>query len=149
MKEKVEKKIADFNPLFKITDSISFDKVDYLRDGDSSTPKEKDYNSFMINKSLSYHPDCLGYVNEMNRLYNLDNYMQFDYLINTIRKSKRYGKKWAKPIKNENLELICSFFKVSERKAMDYLDILKENDFEEIKKKMDVGGLKNDRKKGD
>ena len=32
----------------------------------------KDYNPFIINRSLSYHLDCIFYVNEMNINHHID-----------------------------------------------------------------------------
>ena len=37
---------------------------------------EKEYNSFIINRSLSYHKDCVLYANEMNRRHFLDKKLQ-------------------------------------------------------------------------
>ena len=37
---------------------------------------EKSYAPFLVNRSLSYHKDCVLYANEMNRLYHLDNKLQ-------------------------------------------------------------------------
>lgn len=42
---------------------------------------EKAYNSFMTNRALSYHMDCLMFANEMNQKHFIDKKMQFDYLL--------------------------------------------------------------------
>ena len=37
---------------------------------------EKEYNPFIINRSLSYHKDCVFFANEMNRRHHLDKKLQ-------------------------------------------------------------------------
>lgn len=49
---------------------------------------EKEYVSFIVNKTLSYHKDCLMYVNEMNKRHFIDKKLQNDFLLNTIRSKK-------------------------------------------------------------
>ena len=59
------------------------------------TKEIKEYNPFISNKSLSHHIDCVLFVNEMNMRPNLDKDMQYSFLLNSIRKSKRYSP-WKK-----------------------------------------------------
>ena len=40
----------------------------------------------MVNRGLSYFPDTVIYANEMNRFHHLDGRLQYQFLINTIRK---------------------------------------------------------------
>ena len=56
---------------------------------------EKQYNAWIVNKSLSYGADTVIYANEMNARPHLDRRLQFDFLINTVRPRKRYNK-WLK-----------------------------------------------------
>ena len=49
---------------------------------------EKNYNPFMVNRSLSYHYDTVLLANEMNQRHFLDKKLQNEFLINTIRKKK-------------------------------------------------------------
>ena len=55
----------------------------------------KQYNPFIVNKALSHHIDCLLFVNEMNTRNYLDKDIQYSFLFNSIRKSKRYST-WEK-----------------------------------------------------
>ena len=57
---------------------------------------EKGYTPFLTNRGLSQHKDCVLFANEMNRRHGLDKKMQNDFLINTIRSTKRPFAKWAK-----------------------------------------------------
>ena len=45
----------------------------------------KDYAPFIVNRSLSYHIDCVLYANEMNLWPSTDKDMQYQYLLNSIR----------------------------------------------------------------
>ena len=64
------------NP-FEYLNSINYTKKDIMTDDIA----EKDYNSFMINRGLSYFNDTVAIANEMNIQHHLDNRLQFDLLI--------------------------------------------------------------------
>lgn len=102
--------------------------------------EEKDYKPYIVNRTLSFHRDCIFYVNQMNMHGNLDAKMQFDYYINTIRPYKRPFQKWLKRDALENIELIKEYFDFSEEKAKDALRILSDADLEKIRKNSDKGG---------
>lgn len=103
---------------------------------------EKDYQPFLVNRSLSYHMDCIIYANEMNRRHHLDKKMQNDFLINTIRSRKRPFAKWIKPVKSEDLECIKTYYGFSESKAREALNLLSDEQVKQIKEKTDIGGLR-------
>ena len=67
---------------------------------------EKDYIPFLVNRSLSYHSDCIMYANEMNRRHYLDKKLQNDFLLNTIRSKKRPFAKWVKSEKSGDIECV-------------------------------------------
>jgi len=102
---------------------------------------EKAYNPYLVNKALSYHKDCLHYANEMNSMSFLDNKLQFEYLINTIRSKKRNHQKWFKVEKNEDINSVKLYYGVSEMKAREYLKLLSEDQIKIIREKTDIGGL--------
>lgn len=103
---------------------------------------EKDYQPFLVNRSLSYHMDCIIYANEMNRRHHLDKKLQNDFLINTIRSRKRPFAKWIKPVKSEDLECIKTYYGFSESKAREALNLLSDEQVKQIKEKTDIGGLR-------
>ena len=49
---------------------------------------EKKYPAYIVNKALSAFPDCILYVNEMNRMHYLDKRLQFQFFLNSIRPKK-------------------------------------------------------------
>jgi hypothetical protein len=103
---------------------------------------EKDYNPFLVNRSLSYHLDCIMFANEMNRRHHLDKKLQNDFLINTIRARKRRFMKWVKSEKSDDLECIKLAYGFSNTKAKEALRLLSEDDLSQLKEKTDIGGIR-------
>jgi hypothetical protein len=100
---------------------------------------EKDYNSFMVNRGLSYFPDTVLLANEMNRCHHIDSRLQFDFLINTIRSKKRFSK-WMKPDAIDAVDAIKEYYGYSNEKARQVLRVLTKNQIDELKLKVYKGG---------
>ena len=103
---------------------------------------EKEYTPFLVNRSLSYHKDCIMYANEMNRRHFLDKKMQSDFLLNTVRSQKRPFAKWAKAEKSDDLECIKQIFNFSDSKAREARRLLTQDQIQELTEKTDIGGLR-------
>ena len=102
---------------------------------------EKDYTPFLVNRSLSYHKDCIMYANEMNRRHFLDKKLQFDFLLNTVRSQKRPFAKWVKSEKSDDLECIKQIYGFSESKAREALRLLSDEQIQQLKEQTQTGGL--------
>ena len=100
----------------------------------------KDYTPFVVNRALSYHLDCVLYVNELNRLPGIDKDMQYSYLLNTIRPMKRKFEPWQKSQADKNIECVKEYFGYSNQKAKEALRILNDEQIAEIKRRTDKGG---------
>ena len=100
---------------------------------------EKKYPPFVINKCLHAFPDTILFVNEINQIPNLDNKLQFDFFLNTLRARKRYTP-WLKAKKLENLECIKEYYGYNNEKAKTALDILDDEQISAIKQKLYKGG---------
>ena len=111
---------------------------------------EKEYPPFVINRTLSYFLDTIMYANEMNTRSHVDNKLQFDHLLNSIRSNKRFTR-WLKPEENKDLDAIKEYYGYSNQKAKDVLALLTGEQLSLIHSRLNKGGLKNDRrtKKGD
>lgn len=126
--------------------SNPFDYVNQIMQGkknlivDEST--EKDYLPFIVNRSLSYHYDCVLFANEMNRRHFLDKKLQNDFLINTIRSKKRPFVKWAKSERNDDIQCVKKYFGYSDQKALEALRLLNDEQIQQLKEKTDTGGLR-------
>jgi hypothetical protein len=101
---------------------------------------EKAYNAFLVNRALSYFPDTIFYANIMNELNNLDKKLQFDFLINSVRRSKRRRTKWGKKIENGDVEMIKERYGYNYRRAKEVLSILSEPQLKLIKQELEKGG---------
>lgn len=101
----------------------------------------KDYKPFLVNRALSYHMDCVLYVNEMNKWPDVDPGMQYSYLLNTIRSMKRKFQPWQKASSDKDIESIKLYFGYSNEKAREALRILNDEQIAEIKIKTAKGGV--------
>ena len=125
-----------------------FEFVDIILNKKKNAELEfKDYAPYLINRSLSYHLDCVGYANEMNMHPGIDKDMQYQYLLNSIRPMKRKFQPWQKSKKEENIECVKEYFGYSDNKAKEALRILTDEQIAEIKIKTDKGGVKNNGKR--
>lgn len=102
---------------------------------------EKQYNAFMVNRGLSYFNDTVLIANEMNQYAHLDNRLQFDFLINIIRKKKRFSK-WMKAEKQDDVEVVMQYYGYSKQKAHQAAKLLSSDQINELRKKVYRGGRK-------
>ena len=100
---------------------------------------EKKYPPFIVNKCVAPFPDTVMLLNEINQLHHLDNKLQFDFLINSLRPRKRYTP-WLKAKKLENLEYVKEYYGYSNEKAKAALDILIDEQISAIKTRLNKGG---------
>ena len=103
---------------------------------------EKKYPTFIINRCLSMFYDTIMHSNEMNGLHFLPKRMQFHYLLNSIRKKKRFGGKWLSQKKVKDLEVIKEYYGYSNTKAKEALNLLSDSQIDEIKMSLSKGGRK-------
>ena len=125
------------NP-FDYVNQILYGKKDLIVDAQT----EKEYNSFIVNRSLSYHFDCVLFANEMNQRHFVDKKLQNSFLINTIRPRKRPFAKWVKSEKSEDLECIKKYFNYSDMRALEVLPLLSKEQIQQLKEKTEIGGLR-------
>lgn len=125
---------TDIKP-FDFLNSINSTKVNLL---DKDPENINQYNSFLVNRSLSYFPDTVLISNEMNRLHNLDARLQYDFLINIVRKKKRFSK-WDKP-QSTDIECIKEYYGYSDSKAKQIIGLLTSEQIQELKNKVNKGG---------
>jgi len=124
--------------IFDYLNDITYKKENIMSDGDEQI--ENGYESYRINKFLSQHINCILFVNEMNFNSHLDNKLQFDYFINSIRKKFRKSEKWLKPEDFKAIGLVKEYYDYSTPKAKEALKILGDGDIEYIRKKLFKGG---------
>lgn len=118
------------NP-FDFVNSISLNKKNLMRGSENDALSEKEYVSFLVNRSLSYFTDTLLYANEMNKHPGIDGIMQYEYLLHSIRPNKRFSK-WSKPQEQADILAISKYFKVNLKRASEYYPLLSKEQIEEI-----------------
>src|SRR5210317_719514 len=106
------------NP-FEYLNAINYTKQNIMVDDLA----EKGYNSFMVNRGLSYFNDTVLMANEMNRYHQIDNRLKFDFFINIIRKKKRFSK-WNKPESLSDVDVIKKYYGYSNQKARQIISLL-------------------------
>ena len=122
---------------FDYVNAINYSKKDIMQTRDD----EKVYVPFMVNRSLSYFSDTVLLANEMNKYHHLDSRLQFSFLINIIRKRKRFSK-WVKPELENDLESVKEYYGYSNEKARQILSLLSPSQIKQIKEKVSKGGRK-------
>lgn len=126
------------NP-FVYVDSVSYSKKNLMRGTANDELAEKGYKPFLTNRSLSYHQDSILFANEMNMRPTAENKWQYEYLLNTLRKRKRYSK-WKKQDPDATVEMIMEYFGYGRSKAEDALRVLTDDQLAMIEVALDKGG---------
>jgi len=136
-----QKKTDDKLTPFSFVNEINYGKRDLMRDqnGEHSDLLERVYNPYITNRSLSYFHDTVIHANEMNKNHHLDSRLQNMYLINTIRKRKRFSK-WIKPTELEDIEAVKEYYGYSNEKARQVLALLTNERLTELKQRVYKGG---------
>ena len=124
------------NPFDYVT-AINETKKDIMDDD----IKEKVYNAYIVNRSLSYFSDTVAVANEMNKYHFLDKKLQFHFLLNIVRKRKRFSK-WIKSEAVSDVEAVKEYYDYSNEKAKSVLSLLSPDQIKEIKKRINKGGRK-------
>lgn len=124
------KKLSPFDYL----NSINYSKKDIMED-------ENTYNSYMVNRSLSYFNDTVLMANEMNRYHQVDKKLQYQFLLNIVRPRKRFSK-WIKPDAYNDIEVVKEYYGYSDEKAKQVLPLLTPDQITTIRKKVYKGGRK-------
>lgn len=103
---------------------------------------EKEYNPYIVNRALSMGIDTVLQANEMNQRHHLGKKLQFDFLLNSISKRKRFDK-WQKADKSEDLDYVRAYYNYSYPKAVAALSVLSDKQLDTIKRKItNKGGVK-------
>ena len=123
---------------FDFLNAINQSKKDLIKEDPTN---EKEYSAWMVNRGLSYFPDTVMYANEMNQRHQISNKWQFQFLLNSIPKKKRFSK-WFKREEEKHLKLVMDCYGYSSEKAKQVLGILTPEQLKTIEEKQYTGGRK-------
>ena len=116
-------------------------KADSSTDPNDPSSPDKSYVPFIVNRGLSYFPDTVLFVNEMNRLSHLPHRMQYDFLRDVVNPRKRFSK-WAKKRSVEDdVKLIQRKYNYSRSKAEAVYPLFPSEELSKLRKSMDNGGF--------
>lgn len=135
VEETKEKRLGPFDYINTILQS----KTNLIRGSENEELAEKAYNAFLTNKALSFHLDTVLYANEMNMRGNLDNILQYEYFLNSVR-SMRRPYNWPKKTKDEDLEIVQMAYKVNPVRAQEIIKLIGPEGIAAAKKKLSTGG---------
>ena len=110
-----------------------------LVDNDSTI--ETKYPSYIVNRCMSGQIDTLMFANEMNINNHLDNKLQYDFLLYTLRKKKRFSP-WMRKNELSTLSIVKEYYGYSDDKARQVLPLLTEDQLNIITRRLNTGGLK-------
>ena len=108
---------------------------------DEDPSVEKDYAPYIINRCLSGHIDSVIFSNEVNKYPNLDKKLQYDFLLNSLRKKKRFSP-WFRKDQIKNLEIVKQYYGYNNEKAKQVLNILTKEQLSFIRDRRETGGKK-------
>ena len=132
--------MSDMNP-FDFINSITYTKVNMMEGTVNDELAEKSYTPFIVNKGLSYFPDTILYANEVNSIAQVDNRLQYSYLLNSIRPQKRFAKWASKKVDSDELDAVKEYYGYSNEKAYQALGLLSDDQLNTIKEQLQKGGV--------
>lgn len=107
----------------------------------ASKTVEEQYVPFLVNFTFSLFPDTILAANIVNRYPELTKQQQFDYYYNVVNKRNRF-KKW--PTRNiiyiPEVRALAEYYKCNLRTALEYYNILTEDQRDHLKKMLHKGG---------
>lgn len=112
--------------------SINFTKENVIQTSDSKGAAEKLYPSFVVNRSMSYFPECIFYANALNLAGNIDKVQHYEFLLYSIPKGKRFSK-WGKVEKDEEVvSLIMNKYGYSRKRAKEVLPLMSKENIDDL-----------------
>ena len=116
--------------------SINFSKQDLTHEDPDAISS---YPAYIVNRCLSGNIDSILFSNEMNLNAHLDPDMQYTFLLNILRKRKRFSP-WLKKEQINDLDLVKKHYGYSNEKAKVALSLLSKTQLDFIRRKYDTGG---------
>ena len=96
---------------------------------------------WVICRMVSFFPDNVLEVNEINILPGIDETMQYDFLRLRLDKRTKTFHPWLKPDKPEDLDIVKRYFEYSDAKAREALTLLTDEQLQQIRDSFFEGGI--------
>jgi len=102
---------------------------------------ESDYPAWVVNRAMSFYPDTILQVNEMNQRSTIPKILQYKYLLNSVRKKNRYSP-WLKVKVDPDVAVIKEYYGYSTRKAKEMIPLISKESLHQMKESLDRGGIR-------
>lgn len=139
--EEEEEEVNKENFFFRFLTDISYEKEFLLNEDNQSQ-----YYPYMVNRFLSMDVGTIMFAQEMNSRPSLDKDLHYQYLLNAVRKKKRYFK-YMKNEKNEQAQLLSEYYNININKAKEVLPLHTKDDLKVIASKLNTGGVNEKKRK--
>lgn len=107
---------------------------------DEQSIKEYRKCAYIVNGALSYFHDTVHQANAMNMNSHIPPEWQFQFLLNSITKKKRFAKWQKKDSDTASLLLVKEYYGYSSDKAKEALAILSDEQLKFMEQKLQKGG---------
>jgi hypothetical protein len=102
---------------------------------------ESDYPAWVVNRAMSFYPDTILQVNEMNQRSTIPKILQYKYLLHSVRKKNRYSP-WLKVKVDPDVAVIKEYYGYSTRKAKEMMPLISKESLHQMKESLDRGGIR-------
>lgn len=121
------------NALFDFLNDLTVNKTPLNRNDETQL---KSYEPYMINRFISMAEIYVGIVNEINR-YDVPKSVHYEYYLSFLPKRKQYFKYLNKTKDKDDsiIKILCKYFEVGKKEAMEYVNILSDEQLNDIVKK--------------
>lgn len=113
--------------IFDFLKDLSWNKK-YLLDNLNT----KEYSPYLINQFLSYANDTAFIGERLNRMPRLSKKLHFLFCFFSLSKKRRFFS-YPKKRKVDDLKYIMKYYNITEKHAMEYLELLNEEQIKTIK----------------
>jgi hypothetical protein len=121
--------------------AINDTKVNLFAENRDDLTVEKEYSPYIINRCMSYFPDTIFQVNQINRFGDVPKEHHFMFLSGIIPKRKRFSK-WIKKEKFDDIDLVKQVFGYSTKRAEEVVSLLSKEQLQEMRNSLYTGGVK-------
>lgn len=121
-------------------------KYDWRWENSISTSKQRvesdefPYVSWRTNSYFANFIDTVFYANMMNTYYDLDPKLQYDFMMASVPKKKRFFRR-ATGVNHDDFTLIQDVYKYNVRRTREALDVLTKDQLATLKNKIEKGGV--------
>jgi len=102
---------------------------------------ESDYPAWVVNRAMSFYPDTILQVNEMNQRSAIPKVLQYKYLLHSVRKKNRYSP-WLKVKVDPDAVVIKDYYNISTKKAKEMMPLISKESLHLMKESLDRGGIR-------